>query len=497
MDSSTCIILFSCLVSQVLSAPLQDILSDNNNNEQKDLFGQGDIFSRITKANQGSRMRRIYGDIAVGVSRSAISCTDCLWQKTNGTVYVPYTLDEQYSKDEVNTITSAMQVYSTLTCVQFIPYTTEDDYVSITSADGCWSFMGRQGGGQMVSVQKGYCTSEGTTMHELNHALGFVHEHSRSDRDDHVNIKYQYISPGDIVNFNKMDTNNLGTPYDYQSVMHYPPWAFSNTSGENTIVAKPNPNVTMGQGNSMTSLDIIKINRLYKCDVCSSFLNDASGTINSTNYPSTYPNNVNCVWVIQTPYDLVTLKFDAFDLQSSPNCTSDYVRVYDGRSRNSLLLLDRTCGSEPVPALIASSSLMLVEFVSGNNIEATGFKASYSTVKCGGTYFTPSRRITSPGYPNAYPPNSNCSYIITAPPSHKVSLSMTSFYTEFSSTCKYDYLSVYDGNSSKNPLLNTFCGPLFSLSATSTGPNMFLRFISDKSVQVTGFLLSYSFVPVS
>ncbi|XP_031756321.1 embryonic protein UVS.2 isoform X1 [Xenopus tropicalis] len=464
---------------------------------KSDPFGQGDVFSRILKANQGNGVPRVQEDIAVGVSRSAITSTECLWQKTNETVYVPYTLDSKYSNSEVNTMTSAMEVYATLTCVQFVPYTDEDDYVNITSGDGCWSYMGRQGGAQVVSVEKGYCTSEGTTMHELNHALGFVHEHSRSDRDNYVNIMYQYISPGDIVNFEIMNTNNLNTIYDYRSIMHYPAWAFSNTTGKNTIVAKLNPNIIIGAGSTMTSLDIIKINRLYECDVCSSLLTDAKGTVTSANYPSPYPNNAKCVWVIQAPSDLVTLTFAAFNLQSAPNCASDYIRVYDGRTRTSPLLLDRTCGSKRVPALIASSSMMLVEFVGSKNLKATGFSASYSTVKCGGTYYTPSRNITSPGYPKNYPPNSNCSYIITAPASHKVSLSKISFYTQNSHTCSNDYLSVYDGTSTNAPLLKTFCGPLFTLSATSTGQNMFLRFISDQTEQAPGFVLTYSFVPIS
>eukprot|EP00079_Xenopus_tropicalis_P015538 XP_004913426.1 PREDICTED: astacin-like metalloendopeptidase isoform X2 [Xenopus tropicalis] len=510
MDDSICTILFSCLLIQALSAPHQDTDSSHNNNGQNGIFGLDDVFSRLTEsntgqnaifgpddgfsrlteANKGSRVRRVQGDIAIGVSRSALNCTNCLWPKTNGTVYVPYTLDDEYSNNEVNTITAAMQVYATLTCVQFVPYTDEDDYVAIKSANGCWSYMGRQGGAQVVSVEKGYCTSEGTTMHELNHALGFVHEQSRSDRDNYVNIMCQYISPGDIVNFEIMNTNNLNTIYDYRSIMHYPAWAFSNTTGQNTIVAKPNPNIIIGAGSTMTSLDIIKINRLYECDVCSSLLTDAKGTVTSANYPSPYPNNAKCVWVIQAPSDLVTLTFAAFNLQSAPNCASDYIRVYDGRTRTSPLLLDRTCGSKRVPALIASSSMMLVEFVGG-------FSASYSTVKCGGTYFTPSRNITSPGYPKNYPPNSNCSYIITAPASHKVSLSKISFYTQNSHTCSNDYLSVYDGTSTNAPLLKTFCGPLFTLSATSTGQNMFLRFISDQTEQAPGFVLTYSFVPIS
>eukprot|EP00079_Xenopus_tropicalis_P031490 XP_017945261.1 PREDICTED: embryonic protein UVS.2-like [Xenopus tropicalis] len=449
---------------------------------KSDPFGQGDVFSRILKANQGNGVPRVQEDIAVGVSRSAITSTECLWQKTNETVYVPYTLDSKYSNSEVNTMTSAMEVYATLTCVQFVPYTDEDDYVNITSGDG------------YVYERQQVNRSSPDIPHLRVGDIGRIQANSVVWVQRRPSPSDLLFMIGDIVNFEIMNTNNLNTIYDYRSIMHYPAWAFSNTTGKNTIVAKLNPNIIIGAGSTMTSLDIIKINRLYECDVCSSLLTDAKGTVTSANYPSPYPNNAKCVWVIQAPSDLVTLTFAAFNLQSAPNCASDYIRVYDGRTRTSPLLLDRTCGSKRVPALIASSSMMLVEFVGSKNLKATGFSASYSTVKCGGTYYTPSRNITSPGYPKNYPPNSNCSYIITAPASHKVSLSKISFYTQNSHTCSNDYLSVYDGTSTNAPLLKTFCGPLFTLSATSTGQNMFLRFISDQTEQAPGFVLTYSFV---
>ena len=36
----------------------------------------------------------------------------------------------------------------------------------------------------------------GTVLHEMLHAMGFVHEHQRSDRDDFVKVNYQNIHPG-------------------------------------------------------------------------------------------------------------------------------------------------------------------------------------------------------------------------------------------------------------------------------------------------------------
>ena len=59
----------------------------------------------------------------------------------------------------------------------------------------CWSFIGKGGGMQPLSLGDG-CWSTGTVQHEFMHALGFVHEQSRPDRDQYVKINYTNIDPG-------------------------------------------------------------------------------------------------------------------------------------------------------------------------------------------------------------------------------------------------------------------------------------------------------------
>ncbi|KAF5897881.1 low choriolytic enzyme-like, partial [Clarias magur] len=85
----------------------------------------------------------------------------------------------------------------------------------------CYSSVGRQVGEQVLSLDKKGCVSFKVIQHELLHALGFHHEQSRSDRDEHVKILYENIEPGEENNFYKQKTNNLKTPYDYSSIMHY------------------------------------------------------------------------------------------------------------------------------------------------------------------------------------------------------------------------------------------------------------------------------------
>ncbi|CAI9615068.1 unnamed protein product [Staurois parvus] len=360
------------------------------------------------------------GDIRVRTGRSAINCTSCLWPKiADGTVPVPYSISSDFSPSEINTIRNAMDEFETLTCVRFVSRKTEDNYLNITDTDGCSSFVGKMGGSQTVSLGDD-CVHRGIVQHELDHALGFYHEHTRSDRDNYIDINFQYISQEFWSNFYKQDTNNLGLEYDYDSVMHYNRYELSNTPNQATIVPKPNPNMPIGQKIGLSILDVAKINRLYECSVCATLLNKPTGIFTSGNYPFTYPNNNNCVWLIRTPYGQASLTFSGFDVQFTPNCTFYFMRIYDGNSKNSPVLLDKMCGTKTIPPLIASANEMLVEFVSDGAVTGVGFNATYSSVQCGGTFYTFQGNFTSPGYAGNYSPNMNCNYTITAPVGYKV-----------------------------------------------------------------------------
>ena len=61
----------------------------------------------------------------------------------------------------------------------------------------CWSYVGRRGGEQVVSLARSGCVYHQVVQHELLHALGFNHEQTRSDRDSHVRIIYQNIMRGE------------------------------------------------------------------------------------------------------------------------------------------------------------------------------------------------------------------------------------------------------------------------------------------------------------
>ncbi|KAE8296704.1 Low choriolytic enzyme [Larimichthys crocea] len=186
------------------------------------------------------------------------------WPKsTDGNVYIPYAIANHYSSQELDVIKRGINSFSYSTCIHFIPRTNQRDYLYIQSLDGCYSCIGLQGNGQTVSLSRRGCIYYGTVQHELLHALGFTHEQCRSDRDLHIQVLLQNIIKGEEYNFNKIDTLNQGTPYDYDSVMHYGRLAFSKDNYNPTMVAVPDPNAVFGTARQMSQNDINRINLLY------------------------------------------------------------------------------------------------------------------------------------------------------------------------------------------------------------------------------------------
>lgn len=60
----------------------------------------------------------------------------------------------------------------------------------------CYSYVGRRGYAQTVSLARSGCVYHNTVQHELLHALGFNHEQTRNDRDNHIRVGWENIQSG-------------------------------------------------------------------------------------------------------------------------------------------------------------------------------------------------------------------------------------------------------------------------------------------------------------
>ena len=119
---------------------------------------------------------------------------------------------------------------------------------------------------QGVSLGIG-CVYDGVVIHELGHAIGFYHEHTRPDRDEYIDVIYGNIQTGFEDQFEKFrpgETNTLGLGYDIQSIMHYDRNTFSR-NGLDTIRPKDQSVSSFGNARRLSSLDIAKANKFYNC----------------------------------------------------------------------------------------------------------------------------------------------------------------------------------------------------------------------------------------
>lgn len=199
--------------------------------------------------------------------RNADPCTSrgCMWPKSaDGKVYVPYTIAGHYSSRERSIIERGLVSFSQSTCVRFVQRSGQRDYISIQSDSGCYSYVGRRGYSQTLSLDRQGCLYHSTVQHELLHALGFNHEQCRSDRDQYIRVLWHNIQSGWEYAFDKINTLNQNTPYDYNSVMQYHKYAFSGNN-QPTMQPIPNANVEFGTASQMSKNDILRVNRLYKC----------------------------------------------------------------------------------------------------------------------------------------------------------------------------------------------------------------------------------------
>jgi hypothetical protein len=100
--------------------------------------------------------------------RNGLSDMNSRWPKG----VIPYQIKGSFNANEQGLIQQAIQAYHAKTCIRFVPYTNQKDYIVITNTNsGCWSSVGRIGGRQEVNLQTPGCmTKVGTAIHEVIHS---------------------------------------------------------------------------------------------------------------------------------------------------------------------------------------------------------------------------------------------------------------------------------------------------------------------------------------
>lgn len=411
---------------------------------------------------------------------------------------IPYEIDHMFGGSLKALFKQAMRHWENSTCVKFVERVPEEhpNYILFTERPcGCCSFVGKRGNGpQAISIGKN-CDKFGIVVHELGHVVGFWHEHTRPDRDRHVQIVRDNILAGQEYNFNKLtseEVNSLGLPYDYDSIMHYARNTFSKGTYLDTIhpiesIRKRKHEI--GQRIRLSEGDIAQTNLLYKCMRCGRTHQENSGLIQS---PRGSPGNDRCEWrVTATHGERIVLNVTQLDLHEVDNCKHDYLEVRDGYWYRAPLL-GRFCGKKTPDTITSTGSRLLITYItSSKQVGHQGFTAVYEAVCGGDVLIDGSGNLESPNFPDDYLPNKECVWRLTAPQDFQVALVFQTFEVENHDSCTYDNVAVYDGNSTDAPLIGVFCGMNIPPEVHSTGNQLLVKFVSDGSVQKGGFSATY------
>ncbi|XP_044134960.1 bone morphogenetic protein 1 [Bufo gargarizans] len=448
--------------------------------------------ARNSSASRTGRRARTDRRVSRG-RRAATSRPERVWPHG----IIPFVVNGNFTGSQKAIFRQAMRHWEKHVCVTFVERTEEDSYIVFTYRPcGCCSYVGRRGAGpQAISIGKN-CDKFGIVVHELGHVIGFWHEHTRPDRDEHVSIVRENIQPGQEYNFLKMEpeeVNYLDETYDFDSIMHYARNTFSRGINLDTIEPRYKVNgvkPSIGQRTRLSAGDIAQARKLYQCPACWETLQDSQGNFSSPGYPNGYSAFEHCVWRLSvTPGEKIRLNFTSLDVYRSRLCWYDYIEIRDGHWKKAPLI-GRYCGDKLPDSILSSDSRLWIEFRSSSNYVGKGFHAVYEA-ECGGDVNKDEGHIQSPNYPDDYRPNKDCKWKLRVAEGYNIGIVFQSFEIERHDNCAYDFLEIRDGDSETSPLIGRFCGYDKPEDFKSSGNKLFIRFVSDGSINKAGFSLHY------
>lgn len=96
------------------------------------------------------------------------------------------------------------------------------NYILFKCGNANESYVGMVGGEQVIKIKS---LRQDIITHEIMHALGFFHEHARSDRDSYITVNYSNIRPSHRHSFNKYSSSGYSgidiDSFDFNSIMLY------------------------------------------------------------------------------------------------------------------------------------------------------------------------------------------------------------------------------------------------------------------------------------
>lgn len=182
---------------------------------------------------------------------------------------IPYAIDRRIDHPQARqAIDEAIRYFNERTPVQWVPFEGEGDAVLFEAGQAhCFSNLGRVGGVQSIRIVPQCGRDE--ILHEMMHTLGFIHEHSRADRDQYVEVLWPNIDPAFLLQF-RLAPPAWSDPlqpeaFDYRSIMIYDPTTFAKQPGLATLRSRTAVAV-QPSADGLSEQDLRRVRALFKLD---------------------------------------------------------------------------------------------------------------------------------------------------------------------------------------------------------------------------------------
>ncbi|KAI8792425.1 cubilin-like isoform X2 [Biomphalaria glabrata] len=184
------------------------------------------------------------------------------------------------------------------------------------------------------------------------------------------------------------------------------------------------------------------------------------------------PPGTKCFWEISSwSGSYLTLIIDYIDMDPAKS-DINWVNVLSSRAQ--LLIQYDSLKSNFIRTMSTESSWLRV-YYSTTFSGYKGFRASYYIYDFNSVLTSPSGYIVSPGYPRLNPTDRRYTWLITGKSGQLVTLRFKSRVID----CPGDFLNIYDGIHTRDPLIATLCNGNSTLTITSTTPNLLIYYQND------------------
>ena len=344
----------------------------------------------------------------IGPNGFSIGYVTQLWPAVGGVYQIPYTIENPAA----NLSAALAYINSALSgVIQFVPQTTEANYVTFNFDSNdlsgvCESAVGMVGGQQFAGGSA--ACAFGTLVHEMGHTIGLLHEHQRPDRDSFITFTPANADkPWIAGNFDSFSFNYQAIGlYDYASVMHYPPFAF--TKNNLPVLESIPPGIPLSNTAGFSAGDIDTIERLYG-------LTPSNVTI-VTNPPglkiivdgTTYTSPQTFAWTRNSKHTL-NLPPDPQQTNPADGATYEFAVWNDGGARSHTVAAGGGTGSLTSPANRPATTVYEANFIRLWPFSISASPAGSGSVSVtpapqsifGGSFFVDRQQISLSATPNA------------------------------------------------------------------------------------------------